>query len=211
MAVVNGYLTGQQAQDYIGRQYTDQFGILNDIVTAVSRQIDRHCGRHFYRDGTTGEPVARYFEVDDPCELELGVFNDLVSVTSLKVDSTGDGTYDSTITNYVLCPKGAATRAPVPEPYTEIELLTGTTFPLGVTTGREYLIEVAGVWGWPEVPAEITQAARILVHEMAKVQDAPLGLVGSPEFGMSRVPGYMPRHARELLAPYRHPDVWGIG
>ena len=73
MAVVNGYLTGQQAQDYIGRQYTDQFGILNDIVTAVSRQIDRHCGRHFYRDGTTGSPVARYFEVDDPCELELGV------------------------------------------------------------------------------------------------------------------------------------------
>lgn len=211
MAVVNGYLTGQQAQDYIGRQYTDQFGILNDIVTAVSRQIDRHCGRHFYRDGTTGVPVARYFEVDDPCELELGVFNDLVSVTSLKVDSNGDGTYDSTITNYVLCPKGAATRAPVPEPYTEIELLTGTTFPLGVTTGREFLIEVTGVWGWPAVPAEVRQAARILVAEVAKLQDAPLGVVGQSEFGVFRVPAQMPPVARLMLAPLVHPAWVGIG
>lgn len=210
MAIVNGYLTETQAQDYIGRQYPDSTGILGDIVTAVSRQIDRHCGRHFYQDGTTGTPVARYFETDDPYELDLGMFNDLVSVTSLKVDSDGDGTYETTLTNYVLCPKGAATRAPHPEPYTEIELLNGTVFPLYASSGREYLIEVTGVWGWPSVPVEVTQAARILAAEMAKVQDAPLGLVGSPEFGMSRVPGYMPRHARELLAPLVHPSSWGI-
>lgn len=209
MAVTNGYLTASEAQAYIGRQFADATGILDDVITAVSRMIDRHCGRHFYTASAT-----RYFDTDNPCELELGPYNDLISVTTLKSDIDGDGTYETTHTTgtFQLCPVGATTRAPYAQPFTEIELLSSATlFPLGTATGREGLIEVVGSWGWPTaVPIEVKQAARILCAELAKVQDAPLGLVGSPEFGMSRVPGYMPRHARDLLAPFVHPLHVGI-
>jgi hypothetical protein len=209
MAVTNGYLTVQEAQNYIGRQYADGSGILDDVITAVSRMIDRHCGRHFYTVTAT-----RYFDTNEPDELELGPYNDLVTITTLKSDQDGDGAYEMTHAagTYQLTPVGATTRAPYAQPFTEIELLSSaTSFPLGTATGREGLIEVVGSWGWPTaVPIEVKQAARILCAEMAKVQDAPLGLVGSPEFGMSRVPGYMPRHARDLLAPFVHPLHVGL-
>jgi hypothetical protein len=65
MPVTNGYLTTSEAGAYIGRQFPDGSGILEDIVTVASRSIDRHCGRHFYRVGTTGTPVARVFDSDD--------------------------------------------------------------------------------------------------------------------------------------------------
>jgi hypothetical protein len=211
MAVTNGYLTPSEASAYIGRQYADADGILDDVITAVSRMIDRHCGRHFYTVSAT-----RYFDVTSPTRLVFGPWNDLVSITTLKSDPTGDGVYDIThsSTYYQLQPVGATSMAPYAQPYTSVELLSGATeFPLmgSATNGRDGLIQIAGSWGWPtSVPIEVKQAARILCAEMAKVQDAPLGLVGSPEFGMSRVPGYMPRHARDLLAPFVHPDHVGI-
>ena len=65
MAVTDGYLTSAEAGSYIGRQFADGSGILDDVVTSVSRMIDQHCGRHFYRDGTTEVPVARVFEVEN--------------------------------------------------------------------------------------------------------------------------------------------------
>lgn len=212
MAVSDGYLTTTEAAAYIGRQYPDGSGVLDDIVSAVSRMIDQHCGRHFYADGTISVPVARVFKVERSDELELGPFNDLTSITTLKTDDNGDGTYETTIAvgNYQLHPVNALSRGAYAEPYTEIDLLNGTTFPLPVESGREYLIQVTGVWGWPAVPIEVKQAARILVAEMAKLQDAPLGLVGSPEFGMARVPGYMPRHVTQMLSPLVHPGWVGI-
>lgn len=213
MAVTDGYLTSAEAGSYIGRQFADGSGILDDVVTSVSRMIDQHCGRHFYRDGTTEVPVARVFEVENLSELELGPFNDLVSITSLKTDDNGDGTYETTLSasNYQLCPVNAVSRGAYAEPYTEIDLLNATTFPSAVASGREYLIEVSGVWGWPAVPAEVRQAARILVAEVAKLQDAPLGVVGQSEFGVFRVPAQMPPVARRMLAPLVHPAWVGIG
>lgn len=208
MTISNGYLTINEAQDYIGRQFADADGVLGDIVTTASRTIDRHCGRHFYQVSAT-----RYFDADASWRLNLGPYNDLVTLTTLKADDDGDGIYELTYTSgqYELLPKGAASRAPVAEPFTKIELLDNNTFPLAVTSGRKQLVEVAGTWGWPSVPIEVKQACRLLVHEYAKLQDAPFGMMGSAEFGMSRIPPQKQRHVRELLAPYVHPRNVGIG
>ena len=208
MTITNGYLTAAEASAYVQRQFADSTGILDDVVTAASRTIDRYCGRHFYTVTAT-----RYFEVEELCELDLGPYNDLVSVTTLKTDNDGDGVYETTWTTdqYLLCPKGATARAPQAQPYTEIELLNGLTFPYGVTTGREALIEIAGSWGWPSVPIEVKQACRILVAELGKLQDAPLGVVGQSEFGVFRVSNQLPPAVRRMLQPFVHPDHVGIG
>jgi len=209
VTIVNGYIGAREAQDYIGRQFADGTGILDSIITTASRSIDRHCGRHFYQHGTTDVPVARYFDTYGDT-LTLGTYNDLVSVTTLKGDDDDTGSYETTYTNYQLLPKGAATRHPDAEPFTKIRLLDTDTFPVLDNSGRTGLIEVTGVWGWPTVPADIVAACRILVAELGKLQDAPLGMLGSAEFGMSRIPPQKQRHVREMLAPFIHPQHVGI-
>jgi hypothetical protein len=209
MPVTNGYLTTLEAGAYIGRQYPDGSGILDDVVTVASRNIDRHCGRHFYNVTAT-----RLFDATTPYRLDLGPFNDLVSVTTLKADHDGNGTFEVTYgeATYQLSPPGATSRAPAPQPYTCVELLNGNQFPMWASSRRTGLIEIVGVWGWPtSVPIEVKQACRILVAEFAKLQDAPLGMLGSAEFGMSRIPPQKQRHVRELLGPLVHPGHVGVG
>jgi len=213
VSIVNGYLTAGEASDYVGRQFADSSGILNDVVTVASRSIDRHCGRHFYQVGTSEVPVARVFDSANGYTVELGAYNDLVSVSTLKSDGVGSGVYGTTWGSgvYQLLPAGATSRGPQPEPFTSITLLAGNTFPTTVPSGRRGLVEVSGVWGWPSVPIEVKQACRILVAELAKLQDAPLGMLGSAEFGMSRIPPQKQRHVRDLLGPLVHPGHVGIG
>lgn len=208
MAITNGYLNSTEAQSYIGRQFADASGVLDDIVTSASRMIDRHCGRHFYTVTAT-----RYFDAVHPEHLDLGPFNDLVSVTTLKGDKNDDGVFEVTYTSgqYQLRPVGATTRAPYAEPYTAIHLLDSASWPSATASGRVGLIEIAGSWGWPTaVPVEVKQACRVIVAELAKLQDAPLGMLGSAEFGMSRIPPQKQRHVRELLGPLVHPSYVGI-
>jgi hypothetical protein len=207
--ITNGYLEANDAQEYIGRQFADATGVLDDLVTVASRSIDRHCGRHFYTVTAT-----RLFDTRDGYTIDLGPYNDLVSVTTLKSDTGGDGVYDTTwgASTYQLLPAGATTRAPVATPYTHIKLLGGNTFDTAVPSGRKGLIEIVGVFGWPTTPPiEIRQACRLIVHELAKLQDAPFGMLGSAEFGMSRIPAQKQRHVRDLLGPFVHPGHVGIG
>lgn len=208
MSITNGYLTTSEAQAYTGRQTADASGVLDDVVTACSRMIDRYCGRHFYTVTAT-----RYFDADTPSLVKLGAYNDLVSVTTLKSDDDGDGVYETTwtTTNYQLLPVGATSRAPVAEPYTAIRLLNSNDFDMYATSGRTGLIEIAGSWGWPTaVPVEVKQACRILVAEVAKLQDAPFGMAGNDLTGVQYAPRQMPSAAKRLLDPYRHPEHVGI-
>jgi len=213
VSITNGYLTAKEAQEYTGRQFADGSGILDDVVSSCSRMIDRHCGRHFYQAGTVADPVARYFDATTPSLLKLGPFNDLVSVDELVSDDNGDGVYETTwsSTNYQLGPVGAASRAPFAEPFTEIRLLNSYDFEMHVTSGRTGLIAVTGVWGWPDVPVDVKQACRILVAEVAKLQDAPFGVAGNDLTGVMYAPRQMPSAAKRLLAPFVHPGHVGIG
>lgn len=212
MSITNGYLTAAEAQAYTGRQYADATGILDDVVTSCSRMVDRYCGRHFYSVGTQGSPVARYFDASSPSLLRLGTYNDLTTLVTLKSDDNGDGVYETTwsASNYQLCPVGATARSPQAEPFTEIRLLNSFDFEMYATSGRTGLIEVAGVWGWPSVPVDVKQACRILVAEVAKLQDAPFGVSGNDLTGVQYAPRQMPSAAKRLLDPFRHPEHVGI-
>ena len=124
MTITNGYITVQEAQDYTGVNLAGSTALLEDVVTASSRLIDEYCGRHFY-----SATAIRYFDTDDSQVLTLGPFNDLASVTSITEDTDGDGLYATTYTasEYQLGPVGAATRAPIAEPFTELRLLDNVT------------------------------------------------------------------------------------
>jgi hypothetical protein len=202
MAIVNGYLTIDEAVQYVGRNETRDTTELEDVVTSVSRLIDRYCGRQFFQSTAT----ARTFDSLDGLHVEFGPFNDLVSATTGAYDSNDDGTYESTVSasGYQLLP--TTNTAPIDEPYTALKLINGSTFPYSpAASGRVGLIRITGTYGWSAVPVEVKQAARIMVAEVAKLADAPLGVAGFGEFGVMRVSRSMPARALQLLQPYRHP------
>jgi hypothetical protein len=103
---------------------------LEGIIEAVSRLIDAFCATQFYAAPETLYYTPRYFH-------ELLV-DDILSVSSLTTDASGDGTYEQTWapTDYVLAPYNAQTSSQ-PRPYWRIEpAYTGQfAFPIGVPRG----------------------------------------------------------------------------
>lgn len=210
MTITNGYLTTSEAVEFVGRNDARDTELIDDIVTSVSRLIDRHCGRHFYQQAAT----ARIFDSWNGYTVEFGPFNDLVSVSSFKYDDNDDGVYEVTLaaSRYQLLPVGANTAAPVAKPYTSVQLLGSSgdlPTPYDFTSGRQGLIEITGTWGWPSVPPEVKQSARLLVNEVVKLQDAPLGIAGG-DMGVAYVGRKMPGRVLDLLSPFRLQSNAGI-
>jgi hypothetical protein len=102
----------------------------------ASRQVDKLTDRHFYcYDGT------KYY---DGAGSKMWLPNDILSITTLKLDEDGDGTFESTLaaTDYFLYPLNA---------YPKIRLETNTNgdysgFASGVSKG----IEIIGVFGYAD-------------------------------------------------------------
>lgn len=149
---------------------------------AVSRWIEGHCKRRFYRATDT-----RTFVATNPYCLRLGPFNDLVSVTTLKTDSAGDGTFATTWTtgDYQLLPVNP-TAAPEPEPYTDIKAVGSQTFPWACGFGRDDRVQIVGGFGWPAVPAAVREAAAIMVVDEVQLGGMKFGALGYAEYGPIR-------------------------
>ena len=142
---MNGYARlGDVRADVTGLQAAVAAGsdasMLRDIEDA-SRAFDADCnGRHFYAHKGT-----RYFRGDGGRTLLLP--SDLISVSSLTVDITGDGSTDYTLvegTDYWLRPESASQHG---APYWQIDLIPWGT-QIGEWPKGERSIVITGLWGW---------------------------------------------------------------
>lgn len=193
MAITNGYLTLAEAKTYLQIDDTEDDTALELSVEAASRAIDEWCGRRFYQsDGET-----RYFDAD---AYDLLWVDDLRTVTTLKTDPGGDGTYELTwsSSDYRLQPHNAATDS---EPYTQVARAHNGSysFPVGVPKS----IEVVGDWGWPAVPDAIKHACSIqtaVFFKRATEGGAPIVTMDGTTIGASR---FLDRTVELLLTPYR--------
>ena len=155
-------------------------------VQAACRSIDEICGRYFWRgtDTRTYIPESIYGQQLD----------DIVSVTTFKVDFDGDGVYETTWTqgtDYALTvspglfntsAKGEAW------PYTGFMAIGSAKFLPPVWAFSHFdRIQVTGVFGWPAVPLAVKQAALIAAADLFKIKDAPFGVAGFGEFGAVRI------------------------
>ena len=209
-AAANVYTTLAEIKDAlrIPQADTDLDSVFEAAILAVSREIDQHCQRHFYRitEPRTFTPTHRW------C-LKLGEFNDLVSVTTLKTDATGDGTFETTwqATDYQLLTTTGSPNVnagPEPRPYGQVRAVGNQVFPcsyswygygIGMRADR---VEITGTWGWPTVPVDVREACKLLSVESGKLlREAPFGVAGFGEFGVVRVRDN--RKAMQYLAPYR--------
>ena len=147
MAVTDAYCTAVEYRASIDKVDTSEDAEVLIDLTSVTRYIEKRlAGRFFTKDAAA---VVRIYQPRWPDFLET---DDIVSVTTVKVDADLDGTYETTLTTaeYELWPRNAGDGSE-PSPYTQLRRLTGSWS----TTSR---VEVTAVYGWPAVPAAIKSA-----------------------------------------------------
>ena len=174
---------------------------------AASRALEQYCQRVFYRttEARTLNPSGLY-------RVELPAFHDLVSVTSLKTDESGDGTFETTwsASDYqLLCIDNTpnANAGPEPRPYVRVKAVGTRRFPALCYTplARSDRVEVAGVWGWSSVPWAIKKAAEIVAAETFKLKDAPgMATSGYEDFSVSMLDSEARRRFARFANPYQH-------
>jgi hypothetical protein len=172
---------------------------LHAACFAASRWIEQHTERVFWRSLSQ----SRTFEPDCGGSVLLPAFCDLVSVSAVKTDTAGDGTFATTLSAgaYRLLPYNPAA-APENLPYNEVRL-TGGWFPSG-GAGRPDSVQITGIWGWPKVPSAIRQAAAIIAADTYKLKDSPFGVAGEGEFTVQVGEN---KRALRYLEPYKRTAV----
>lgn len=202
------YATVEALKSHLSVSTTDNRNLyeLHQACFAASRAMEQYCRRVFCRSTATYK-----FQASDPYSLTLADGDtwtgDLVSVTTLKTDDGGDGTFETTwaASDYELLPRNAAA-GPESRPYTKIEAVGSQTFPVAYSRGESrFRVEIDGTWGWPSVPTAIKTATLMLAKETFKSKDSVGGVAGFNEFGVVRL-GQDPLLQR-YANPYRRTFV----
>lgn len=202
MSITNGYCTLAELRERLQFTATDvtDDSMLESVVAAVSRWIDKYTGRRFYAATET-----RYYKADDASLLRV---DDLLSITSLGTDSDGDRTYEYTwaSTDYDLEPANAATDG---EPYTRIALAPQGrySFPVGMAKG----VKIVGSFGYAATtPATIKEACLLQCERLYKRKDAPFGVLGSADMGQMMVVPKLDPDVQMQLGSFQRVGVLGV-
>jgi hypothetical protein len=171
---VNGYCSLPALKAEVNITASGKDSRLERVIEAVSRQIDRHCNRHFYK---TEASTARYYTADMCDKLYI---DDLETFVSLAIDESGDFSFETTWArdvDFALGPYNAGTITPV-RPFTFVEVMEagGRTFPVGIRRG----VKITGTWGWGAVPDEVEEACLIQSQRIFRRHEAAFGIAPVP-------------------------------
>lgn len=199
MAISNGYcsLADVKAALRIPTSDTVDDALLELSVETASRQIDDHCERFFYKTSS----VTRKFAPRDSYTCEV---DDVVTLTTLKSSTDGDGVFDATwsATEYQTEPLNSLSGG-TPSPVTLLRAVDDKLFPV---YGGEATVEVTGVFGWNAIPTAIKFATILYASRLFKRMDSPLGVAGIGDIGVIRVSRLDP-DIESLVAPYKKPRM----
>ena len=193
MTIANGYATLAEFKAYAKISSTDATddGVIEDIIEAASRYVDRKSGRTFYARSET-----RYFDMPfDSRELRLD--DDLLTITTL---TNGDGTA-ITSTYYNLIPKNAT-------PYNAIKIkeTASISWTYDSSGESEAVISVAGTWGYSATrPDDINLVCLAISQGLYKRRfgENSTGTATITAAGVVITPDDMPSWAWALLQAYR--------
>lgn len=190
------YATLAQFKAAVGITDTTDDTALQAVLDATDTLIDLYCDR---KTGFGTASETRYYTAED---YQYVLTDDLVSVTTLQTDDDANGTYETTWTSgtdFVLAPRNAALDG---FPYTEID--TSVTWPRNFPKDVYLGVKVVGVFGFPSVPAAVTQAEIIQAGAVWNSRTAPFGVIGSADLGgILRMSRALHPEAALILEPYR--------
>lgn len=158
------------------------------FVAEVTSWIDKYCKRTFNQTTET-----RYFDGK-----QLLIIDDLISVTSIKLDEDGDGTFETTLasTDYHFYPLNETPKTRVRVSHNS----TISSFANGIPKG----VEIAATWGYDStVPVDINRVAKIQVIRLFKRREVSYAThVASEEFGEQRIVRGLDPDVRQWLANF---------
>jgi len=199
MAIANGYAT--LAQVKAAARVTDTLDdeLLETAIESASRDIDAYCERVFYNAGT----ATRVYIPTDIYRLET---DDLISVTTIKSDTTGDGGFNETwaTTDYQLEPLNGIAGG-ITTPYNRVRAVGDLLWPIyeprDINAGQAS-VQIVGVFGFSAVPTAIKQATILASLRAWKRYESPTGVLGFSDVGVVRI-GRLDPDVQRLIDPYR--------
>ena len=195
MALTNCYCTLSDLKTSLAIEDIQDDTALEAAILTASRMIDDYTGRFFYRDGTTGAPVTRYYTPDSWYITNL---DDFVSLSQIALDDDFDQTYTTILaaSDYLIDPVNNARRG---WPYNRITAIDRYIFPYAYPQS----VRVQAVWGWPSVPAEISMATKLQASRLFIRRQSPFGIAGTPEIGTVRLTSRLDPDVEALIRPFR--------
>ena len=198
MSITNGYATLANIKAALRIQDSVDDALLDISIEAASREIDGWCERVFSQSTAT-----RIYRPTDVFTVEV---DDLQSITTLKTDADGTGTFGTTwsTADYQLNPLNGIAGG-ITTPYTTLRAIGSYLFPIYEprnVNANEASVQITGVWGWPSIPTAVKQACIILSMRQFKRYDSPTGVMGFGDLGVMRV-GRVDPDVEKLLMPFR--------
>jgi hypothetical protein len=197
MAITNGYASLASFKTRFGTGGTDanRDAEVESVIQGVSRLIDALCNRVFFASAIE---EARYFS---PTDWFTCFTDDIQSITTLKTDEDGDGTYETTwaLTDYRLQPLNRVANI-TPATWLETKPNGQHFFPL-----QSGSVEITGKFGFcllANVPDIIKEACYIQSHRVWSRKDAPFGVTGSAGMGQVMAITKLDPDVELMLEPY---------
>lgn len=195
MALTNCYTTLAELKSALGIEDDVDNTALEAAITAASRMIDDYTGRFFYKDGSVGSPVIRYFSTADfyTCQID-----DITTISEIAIDTAFDQTYGIVFatSDYLVEPVNAPRKG---WPYTRLLASGAYVFPAYIPQA----VRVTGVWGWSAVPSEISMATLIQSSRLFARKQSPFGIAGAPDMGVVRLSSRLDADVEVLVRPFR--------
>jgi hypothetical protein len=201
MAITNGYAT--LADVKLAARITDTIddALLELSIESSSRDIDAYTERVFYSTGATA--VSRVYI---PQDIYLVETDDIISVTTIKSDTSGDGVFDQlwASTDFQLEPLNGRAGG-IDTPFTRIRAVGEYLWPVYEprnVNANQAGVEVTGVFGFATIPTAIRQATILASLRAYKRYESPTGVLGFSDMGVVRV-GRLDPDVQRLIDPYR--------
>ena len=169
--------------------------LINMAGSAASELINGYCGRSFENYGT----ATRYFAPNDLYVLQV---DDLAGTAiTIQSSSNADVVFDVTFAakDYQLEPLNSISEG-LTWPFTRIRAVDDYDWSV---FGDEATAKITGVWGWPAVPASISQAAVIQGSRIFTRLQSPLGIAGFGDMGVVRVSRQLDPDVAQRVEPFR--------
>lgn len=141
---INWYCSLEDLRSAIGQATTTSLDSqLRDAIESVSRQIDTETGHRFY-----AEQRVKFFQAQEASRLVPK--DDLLSITSLRTDSSTNRDYGTTWATgeYDLEPVNASLDSP-PSPYWEVRTSPNASHAFDPSLRRG--VRIDGLWGYYQV------------------------------------------------------------
>lgn len=181
MAIGDPYNTREQFKTTLSITSTEEDAWIDRCLLGAARALERRSGwPTFWKTDTAVERSVPILGKVRPVRANGFSYDKLLLREGV---ASRAGVLVGNRTDVVLMPEDAIEDG---TPADAIRLTAGTG------TSSSGFLTITAVWGWPEVPADITWAHQMQSQRLYGRKGSPEGVAGSAEWGLTRIPALDP-------------------